>query len=178
FLVGGATVTATKTASGTFVVGGTVTYTIVLTNSGTSAAPDNAGDEFTDTLPAGLTLTGASATSGTASTAGNTATWNGSIPASGSVTLTITATVNAGTEGTTLNNQGTVSFDSDLNGSNESTAVTDDPGVTGTGNPTPITITGLPVQEIPTVSEIGLLALGLGLLLAAWTILRRRSARV
>ena len=51
---------------GTFSVGGTVTYTVTLTNTGTGAQADNAGNEFTDTLPAALTLVSATATSGTA----------------------------------------------------------------------------------------------------------------
>ena len=46
-------------------MGGTITYTIVLTNNGTGVQGDNAGNEFTDTLPAGLTLVSANATSGT-----------------------------------------------------------------------------------------------------------------
>ena len=58
-------VSATKTA-GTFAAGRRVTYTIVLTNAGPGAQPDNPGDEFTDVLPAQLTLVAASATSGTA----------------------------------------------------------------------------------------------------------------
>jgi hypothetical protein len=49
---------------------------------------------------------------------------NGSIPAAGSVT--VTATVNSGTQGTTICNQGTFAFDADLNGTNESTGTTDD----------------------------------------------------
>ena len=84
FVVGGATValSGTKTASGApYTVGGTVTYTVVLTNSGTVAQPDNATDEFTDPLPACLTGAQATATSGTAAVVGNTVTWNGSIPA-------------------------------------------------------------------------------------------------
>ncbi|MEO7255415.1 MAG: M36 family metallopeptidase, partial [Casimicrobium sp.] len=69
-----ATVAATKTVSGTFREGGAVTYTVTLTNSGTGNQADNAGNEFTDVLPAGLTLVSTSATSGTAVSAGNTAT--------------------------------------------------------------------------------------------------------
>ena len=67
--------------TGTFQVGGTVTYTVVLTNNGTGNQADNAGNEFTDVLPAGLTLVSATATSGTAvATVGtNTVTWNGSL---------------------------------------------------------------------------------------------------
>jgi len=38
-----------------------VTYTVVLTNSGPGAQGDNPGNEFTDVLPAGLTLVSATA---------------------------------------------------------------------------------------------------------------------
>src|SRR6185369_6795933 len=83
-----ATVAATKSVSGTFLVGGTVTYTVTLTNNGTGNQGDNAGHEFTDTLPAGLTLVSATATSGTAGTSGNTVNWDGSLaPLGGSVTI-------------------------------------------------------------------------------------------
>ena len=47
------------------------------------------------------------------------------------MTITITATVNAGAQGTTISNQGTVSFDADVNGSKRVDAQTDDPGVVG-----------------------------------------------
>ena len=134
-----ATLTATKTVSGTFNAGGTVTYTVTLTNNGTGAQPDNAGNEFTDVLPAGLTLVSANATSGTAvaTVATNTVTWNGSLaPAGGTVTITITATVKAGTQGQTISNQGSAAFDADLNGTNEATAPTDDPGTAAAGDAT------------------------------------------
>jgi uncharacterized repeat protein (TIGR01451 family) len=116
----------TKTVAGTFTQGGTVTYTVIARNDATGAQFDNAGDEFTDVLPSGLTLVSASATSGTAlATIGtNTVTWNGSVPASGAVTITIVATINAAA-GTTISNQGTFEYDGDGNGSNESTSVTD-----------------------------------------------------
>jgi len=134
-----ATVTATKTVSGTtYAVGSTVTYVVTLSNAATTAQLDNPGNEFTDVLPSGLTLVSATASSGTAvATVGtNTVIWNGGIAASGSVTITITATVNTGTTGTTVSNQGTAAFDADGNGTNESTVLTDDPAVAGPANPT------------------------------------------
>jgi uncharacterized repeat protein (TIGR01451 family) len=180
FTVGAATLSATKTASGTFVAGSTVTYTIVISNTGSSASPDNAGNEFTDTLPASLTLVSATATSGTATTAASTVNWNGSIPAAGSVTITITATINAGTAaGTTISNQGSVSYDADLNGSNETTVQTDSPAAAGASDPTTfVVVGGGVVPPIPTLSEMGLMALGFFLLLAAWSTLRRRKTAI
>ncbi|MET0727073.1 MAG: proprotein convertase P-domain-containing protein [Acidimicrobiales bacterium] len=143
-------VAATKTVSGTLEEGGTVTYTIVQTNSGVADALDNAGDELTDVLPADLTLVSATATSGTATaTIGtNTVTWNGSTPAGGSVTLTVTATVDTGTENRTIGNQAALAFDSDSDGDNESTALSDDPAVAGAADPTSFTVAGIP----PTVT--------------------------
>ena len=174
FAVGAASLSATKSAAGPFTPGSTVTYTIVISNSGGAASPDNAGHEFTDTLPATLNLVSATATSGTAATAGNTVNWDGSVPASGSVTITITATINAAA-GTVISNQGTVLYDADLNGSNETTVLTDDPSAGGASDPTTFTVVAAPTPEVPTLSEWGLMLLGFSLLLAAWSVLRRRQ---
>ena len=128
--------TATKTVAGSFVVGGTVTYTVVISNTGSGVQADNAGDEYVDVLPTQLALASATATRGTASMSGNTVRWNGALEAGASVTLTINATINAGTAGQTVSSQGTVNFDADHNGSNEASRLTDDPGVAGPTNPT------------------------------------------
>jgi uncharacterized repeat protein (TIGR01451 family)/fimbrial isopeptide formation D2 family protein len=174
FTVGAAHVTGTKTVTGDFHQGGAITYTLVLTNSGAAATGDNAGDELTDTLPATVTVTGATATSGTAVTAGNTVTWNGAIPAGGSVTLTITATIHNDASGT-ISNQASFTYDSDLDGTNDTNGVTDDPSVGGAADPTDIILI-VDAAPIPTLSEWGLVFLGLGLMLAAWSALRRRTA--
>jgi uncharacterized repeat protein (TIGR01451 family) len=138
-------IVGTKTVSGSFAPGGPITYTVVLTNAGTVAQGDNAGNEFSDVLPSSLTLVSASATSGAAvATIGtNTVTWNGSIAALGSVTITIQATIKAATAGgTVVSNQGTVSYDSDANGTNNATALTDDPSTVALNDPTSFTVTG------------------------------------
>jgi uncharacterized repeat protein (TIGR01451 family) len=144
FTVDAAVVTGTKTVTGTYEVGGTVTYTITLTNTGNISAGDNPGNEFTDVLPSGLTLVSASASSGTAvaTIATNTVTWNGSIPAATSVTITINATINSSAAGTTITNQGTFSYDTDGNGTNDGSGVTDDPGQGGAADGTPVTVAG------------------------------------
>ncbi|HEX2642880.1 MAG TPA: S8 family serine peptidase, partial [Thermoanaerobaculia bacterium] len=133
-----ATVSATKTVAGTFNEGGTVTYTVVLTNSGSFDQQNNAGAELTDVLPAGLTLVSASATSGsaTATVATNTVTWDGVVPAGGTVTVTITATIKPGTALTTITNQASIAFDSDGNGVNEAASMTDNPAAGGATDPT------------------------------------------
>jgi hypothetical protein len=129
-------VSGTKTVSGSFAELGAIVYSITLTNTGSGPQTDNSGNEFSDTLPATLTLVSANASSGTAGTTGNTVDWNGSIPAGGSVTITINATVNAGAAGQLISNQGTVSYDANGDGSNETNVLTDDPGVGGVSDPT------------------------------------------
>ncbi len=175
----GAVVTGTKTVSaGPYAVGGTVTYTVKLTNSGTGAQADNPGNEFTDVLPPQLALVSAMATSGTAvaTTGTNTVTWNGSIPASGTVTITITATILPSAAGHTVSNQGSIAYDSNGDGTNESTAQTDDPGVAGAANPTSFTVGGASLIDVPTLSALGLVLLALGLAVLGFAMLRRRKS--
>ena len=135
-------VSGTKTVSTTGAVGSPVAYTIVLNNTGAGPQGDNPGNEFTDVLPSNVTLVSATATSGTAvATIGtNTVTWNGAIPAAGSVTITINATINAGTAGQTASNQGSISWDADGNGSNDTTTPTDNPAIGGGTDPTDFVI--------------------------------------
>jgi uncharacterized repeat protein (TIGR01451 family) len=169
--------THSKTVSGSFHEGGTVTYTVTISNPSASAQFDNPGDEFTDILPMGLTLVSASATSGTATTdvPARTVHWNGAIAAGGTVTITITATINTGTQGQTLANQGTVFFDADGNGTNESSVPTDDPATAAANDPTTFQVAPI-IGEIPTLSEFGLAALALLLASGAFLMLRRRRA--
>jgi len=171
----GSRVTAMKTASGTFVVGGTVTYTIVLSNAGPGPQADNAGDELTDILPGTLALVSANASSGTAvaTVPTNTVTWNGAIPAGGSVTITITATILPAANGVSVSNQASVAFDADGNGSNESSALSNDPRQAGSNNPTIIVVAD--TRVIPAVSPLGLALLAL--MLAAFTVLVGRRIR-
>ena len=84
----------------------------------------------------------ATATSGTAvaNVGTNTVTWNGSIPAGGSVTFTINATILPAAAGTTVSNQGTIAFDGDGNGTNEQSGQTDDPGKPGAADSTTFTL--------------------------------------
>jgi uncharacterized repeat protein (TIGR01451 family) len=168
-------VSATKEITGgDMLEGGTVIYTITLTNSGTGPQLDNPGDEFTDTLPPELTVGTPTASSGTVSGAGvNPVTWNGTIPVAGSVTITIPATINPGTAGLSVNNQGTAAFDADGDGTNESTVQTDAPGGT-VGDPTVFVVGGgASIVEIPTASTVGLALLALLLAGAGLVALRR-----
>ena len=137
-----ANLSGTKTVSGDLAPGGAITYTVTLSNSSTSSQLDNPGNEFTDVLPSNLTLASANATSGTAvaTAAANTVHWNGSIAANGSVTIIITATINNVPDGTVVSNQGTISYDSDGDGTNEATRLTDDPSAGGANDPTVFTV--------------------------------------
>lgn len=161
----GAVLSATKTVGGAFTPGSAITYTIVVSNAGPGIQADNASDEFTDTLPAGLTLVSATASSGSATTAANVVSWNGSIPASGSVTITINATIDANATGQIVN-QGTVFFDTDGNGSNESTATTDDPALPGGTDGTGFVVLGQQVP-VPALNRFALLLLALTMMAMA-----------
>ncbi|MBV9492696.1 MAG: DUF11 domain-containing protein [Acidobacteria bacterium] len=172
----GANVSGTKTAAGSFTVGGNIVYTVVLTNSGGGAQNDNPGNEFTDVLPATVALTSASASSGTAvATVGtNTVTWNGSIPAGGSVTITINATVLPTAAGTTVSNQGTISYDSDGNNTNDATRQTDNPAVGGASDPTTFPVAAAPAAVVPTLSPLALLLMAMTLAAVAFVAMRSR----
>ena len=167
--------THTKTVTGTFAPGGTVTYTVTISNPSASTQLDNPGDEFTDVLAANLTLVSATATSGvaTADVPTRTVHWNGSIAAGGSVTITITAMIDSAASGT-ISNQGSVFFDADGNGTNESAILTDDPATAAADDPTSFTVGA--IAQIPTLSEAGLVALALLLASGAFLMLRRRRA--
>ncbi len=173
-----ASVSAAKTVTGDMTPGGTVTYTVVLSNAGPADATDNqAVDEFVDGLPAGLTLVSASATSGTAAadTGTNTVTWNGTIPAGGSVTVTITATVGDLGEGALVSNQGEARYDADGDGMQEATALTDDPGATSPDDATVFAVGKAP--GIPAASPAGLAFFAVLLALSGAVLVRRRLVR-
>ena len=172
-----ASLAASKTVAGSLVPGGAVTYTLELTNSGASTQADNSGDELVDVLPAELVLVSASATSGTAiaTVATNTVTWNGSLPAGGSVTITIQATIGANVAPFTLvSNQATLMFDISGDGVNETPGLSDDPTVGGGTDPTTFTVQQVSVLEIPALGAFGLAALSVLLAVAGLAVLRKR----
>jgi hypothetical protein len=136
--------------------GAPVTYTIVLTNIAANDQFDNASHEFVDVVPAQLTVNSVSASSGTASSSGNTVYWDGLIAGNnGSVTITINCTINLGTEGQMVSNQGTIHYDAVGDGSNSGTRSTDDPTVGGDSDPTVFQIR----TPVPTLGTVGLGAL-------------------
>ncbi|MEA2236968.1 MAG: uncharacterized protein QOC81_1692 [Thermoanaerobaculia bacterium] len=157
--------------SGAHFEGSVVTYTIVLTNSGTLAQPDNPGNELTDVLPSSLTLVSASATTGTAAAniGTNTVTWNGTVAGGSSVTITIQATVKSGTLGATISNQASVSYDSDWNGTNESTRQSDDPATGTPSDPTSFVV----LANVPALSNLMLILLTAALAAMSLILMRK-----
>jgi uncharacterized repeat protein (TIGR01451 family) len=156
---------------GPFAEGDMITCTFTLLNGGPTAQADNAGDEFSVTLPAGLTLVSASADSPTVTTFGNTVFWNGAVPVGGRVEINVTATVNAGTAGTTICIQGSAFLDTDGDGVNDTVFLSDT--VDPPGPPAdPCCFRVLTAEEIPALSDLG--AAVLVLLLAAAALARLR----
>jgi len=103
-------------------VGNTIIYTITATNNGPNTAT---GVEITDTLPSGITYVSHTASAGT-TYSNATGKWTIVSLANGaSATLTINATVNTGTGGTTITNTAskTSSDQSDPNTSNNTSSV-------------------------------------------------------
>jgi subtilisin-like proprotein convertase family protein len=167
--------TATKAVTGgSLAPGGTVVYTVTLTNSGTGATFDEPGDELADTLPATLTPTSAAASLGTVTIAGNTVHWNGGVPAGGSVVITIDATISrAAVSQSIISNQGTASYDATRSGSNQTTILTGDPV---RGGPTQFVVGGA-IAAVPALSAAGLAAMAIALLAGGALTLRRRRRR-
>ena len=99
FAVTGISVSADVTPA-TPAEGDSVTYTITAANSGPH---DATGVEVTDMLPAGVTFVSASATQG--AYASGTGVWTvGALPVSAAESLTVVATVDAGTDGQQIDN--------------------------------------------------------------------------
>jgi hypothetical protein len=163
--VHGATLEARKTVTGTPLVGATMVYTVELTNLGPGAQADNPGDELVDVLPPEVALVDATSDLGVAvaELATGTVTWNGALAAGETATLAISVELLPSAPGATVANQAVLAFDTDNDGTNEGSGVSDDPGAGGTEDPTTFVVS---LAEIPTLSTWGaiFLALGIGLL--------------
>ena len=100
--------TAADVNGAPLVVGDTIRYTLVVTNTGPAAALDVI---VTDDLPGGVTYVAASADHGTPGQAGGTITWTiPELPANSNnvATLLITATINSDQAGQNITNTGSV----------------------------------------------------------------------
>ena len=180
-------VEASLTVGGDSSRGGVVVYTLVLTNLGTFAQLDNPGPEAVDVLPPGLSVLAVHADGGSVSVSSPPVVgpvvralgapaevrWNGSIPGSGQVVITIDARIDPGLPiGTELANQATVRFDGDGSGDNETSAPSDDPGTSDPADPTLLVVGGDSVLAIPALSVGGLLLFGLLMLVGGFAALR------
>ncbi|GAG07938.1 unnamed protein product, partial [marine sediment metagenome] len=147
--------------------GDTLEYTITISNTGTADQSDNPGNEFEDYIPENATYVPGSAEvipSGTVAydSINDKITWNGSIPAESSIKITFNVTINEGLfNGAFVSNQGTVYWDSDEDGTNDATELTDDSevddgidqdgdGDTDDDDPTIITVTAYEPPSIVT----------------------------
>lgn len=114
--------------------GEVIKYKVIISNTGSADQKDNPGNEFEDVIPNNMTyITGsATATSGSINynSGENKIYWNGAISGESSVILTFNAKVADGlSNGTIISNQGTVYWDSNEDGTNDATELTDDPYV-------------------------------------------------
>ena len=124
--------TAQDLNGGDLECGDIIKYVVTISNTGTADQQDNIGNEFEDIIPENTTyVTGSiTATSGTIdyNVGENKITWDGPIPSESSVSLTFEVTVNSSLANNALiSNQGTTYWDSNEDGTNDETELTDDP---------------------------------------------------
>jgi uncharacterized repeat protein (TIGR01451 family) len=139
---------------GDLTAGGSVVYTVTVTNEGGGASADDPDDpELTDTLPAGLTLVSADLVSGpgSVSSSGNTVRWDGALDPGESAVIEITAAVDPGAAGT-IANQAIASFDTDGDGDNDTEEPSNDPATAPDDDPTAFGVALAPTA-IPTLSQ-------------------------
>ncbi len=109
----------------------TLRYRIVISNTGSVDQSDNPGNEFEDYLPVNATYVPGSAYSEYGNISydpgENKIIWNGNVPTETSRVLEFKVTVNQSLgNGAIISNQGTVYWDSDSDGTNDATELTDD----------------------------------------------------
>ena len=114
--------------------GDTIRYTVTISNTGGADQNDNSGNEFEDFIPENTTYVAdsATATHGTINydSVNKKITWNGGIPAESSRMLTFDVTINSSVaNGTIISNQGAVYWDSNEDGTNDATELTDNPHI-------------------------------------------------
>jgi uncharacterized repeat protein (TIGR01451 family) len=137
--------------------GGTVVYTVTVTNVGTGATVDDPDEpELTDTLPPELTLVSADVVDGpgVVGTSGNTVRWDGALDPGESVVISITATIAPDLVGQTIENQAIALFDTDEDGDNDTEEPSNDPATAPDDDPTAFVV-GASLLEIPTLSQWG-----------------------
>lgn len=139
-------------------------YTITISNIGTANQSNNPGNEFEDNLTDKVEYVSGSAEASSGSIAyhsvENKITWDGTIPAESSVALKFQVIINSSlVNGTEVSNQGKVYWDTNEDGTNDATELTDNPAVddgidqdedgeTGDDDPTIVIISS---YEAPTI---------------------------
>jgi len=143
--------------------GDTIKYRVTISNTGDAEQDNNPGNEFEDFIPENTTYVESSATATSGSinynSGENKITWDGGINSESSVILEFQVTVNQGLEnGTIISNQGTIFWDSNEDGNNDATELTDDAhiddgidqdgdGETDDDDPTELTVTQFEYPE-------------------------------
>ena len=150
-------------------------YRIQIANDGGAAqADDPASDELEDVLPAELLLESAASDSPdftvTADPETGTVLGNGTIGAGEVVTVTI-RTTDLSEPGIEIANQALIRFDSDHDGTDDTTVVSDDPATPEPGDPT-IILSRATVVEVPALGGLGLPLFALLLSALGWYRLR------
>lgn len=124
--------TVTDLNGGQAECGDILKYTVSLINTGDADQSNNPGHEFEDFIPEDTEFVTSSetATSGSIqyNSGDNKITWDGTIPAESSVSLSFQVTIDQGlTGGTIISSQGTTNWDSNEDGTNDETELTDNP---------------------------------------------------
>jgi len=111
--------------------GDIIRYRILISNTGAADQDNNPGYEFEDIIPENLTIVDlGDPTSGTLDylDGQRKIVWDGEIPGESSVIFTFDAEIAEGLDnGTIISNQGTVNWDSNEDGTNDATELTDYP---------------------------------------------------
>jgi uncharacterized repeat protein (TIGR01451 family) len=164
---------------GDLAAGGTVEYTVTIENVGSGEQPDDPEDpELTDTLPPSLSVLSATVTSGPGTASidmgTNSVRYDGAILAGASVEIVITAAIDPAAEGSLVENQAFGLFDADLDGDNETSEPSNDPATEPDDDPTAFLAgASASILEIPALSGVGSMLLGLLLSLAGLFGIRR-----
>lgn len=109
-----------------------IRYTVTISNTGTADQHDNPGNEFEDIISENTSFVYGSETCTSGSISydliGNKIIWNGEINAESSVSINFEVEINSSlSNGALISNQGTVYWDSNEDGNNDKTELTDDP---------------------------------------------------
>jgi len=139
--------------------GGTVEYTITISNQGTASQPDDpANPELTDVLPPELTLLSADLASGPGSVSvdlgANSVRWDGELAVGETATIVVSAQIDQLTLGVVIANQAVAFYDSNGDGENDTQEPSNDPVTAPDDDSTAARITA-PLLEVPTLSQWG-----------------------